>query len=284
VRVCAECAKLGWSFSTFPPLLLLTFLRTSRVGREVPFLPQVQGRRPNGTFLLSVRSLPALSSPFSPSQLTTASHLPSLSPRRDCQVAAWPRHKKTCGVKTSDIPPVPSQVKRTPNYLQIRTLERLEEYPQWIWYTAAQYEESRGVYGEMVEDFFHLPSFVRPFLPVLSLLTDLRNKAIKAKDEYALGAIALFLQKVERYSPSEYSAKAHIGGMAKLCEIEAGQLERCRQVVEENLSETNPLLASAFKQLETGQAECVSSLRLLSLSPCPTRFPFEPSSCLKSPH
>jgi hypothetical protein len=124
---------------------------------------------------------------------------------------------------------------------------------------------------ERIEGRLPLPPFVQPFLPTLALFTDNRNKAVKEKDETSLGVLVLFIIVTAKSPTSEWPAETHIRLLASLLELELAELVQCAQVVEENLDGLDPLLKSAFRQLEASGLR-----RVLLSSPFPDPFFSDP--------
>jgi hypothetical protein len=151
---------------------------------------------------------------------------------------------------------------KTPTSVPVlQYLRYLEEYPRAVWITRAQIKHKfGGPSGGIEEHLFFLPSFIRPFAPTLSLLIKFRNKAMKEKDEEALGVVVLFLKKVDKYSTSNLNGDVHVAAFADFLEIGNAEAQRMAQVVKEKLEKMDPLLSRCFMQLDLGRPEYVVPL------------------------
>ncbi|GAA6030475.1 hypothetical protein JCM8097_006166 [Rhodosporidiobolus ruineniae] len=159
---------------------------------------------------------------------------------RDCQVAAWPEHKLTCGKPLANASvSVPSSRPSAPTPRRIEYLEWLRTRPTVVWAltTGGAGEQPWQLVDEKTYSF-QLPPFIPRYIPTLDQLIATRDQAFISQDEVSLGILGLFLKAASPYSnPVASDVEKQLECLAVVLEIEDADLERAMVVADEAVSE-----------------------------------------------
>ncbi|GAA6030569.1 hypothetical protein JCM8097_006213 [Rhodosporidiobolus ruineniae] len=151
----------------------------------------------------------------------------------ECQHAHWPSHKLECGktlVEAEAAFLARAPLRRPPTFAQLNNIKWLAQYPRAVWGTEFQVEDRPGKYGEKESILFELPTYVSPFLETLQALIELRDRALKEKDDIDVGLLAYFVRLI-----ADQSARGtvllsdddqYLELLATLLEIDAKELSR----------------------------------------------------------
>lgn len=203
-----------------------------------------------------------------------------LHPCRDCRVVDWKaRHKQECGkslIETANPPEAPSGGDFLPEF----DISWLRQFPFAVWGCSYQdaLDDQPGKYGEMKKQLYDLPSFVRPYLATLDKLIELRNRALRKRNDFDIGLLALYVRKFLLTQPGfneqNVNDQPYLGLLAGGLGLEKVDLLRkaatAQDKIDRGKTKVEPLVLFCFKQLENRAPESVSLPPFLrDLPACP---------------
>ncbi|GAA5887044.1 hypothetical protein JCM6882_009429 [Rhodosporidiobolus microsporus] len=178
----------------------------------------------------------------------------------NCQRQDWPSHKRVCGKsidEASTPTATPSSTRAPANPNQAAHLDYLELHPRAIFGMSGQSEDHLGRVTEL--DFlFYLPTFVRPFFKVHEALIKIRDVAVRQRDDFSVGVVALYMLAAAKYAETTkgFDSGQVAGLLEPLMDMTQKEVEKAMAFAEAELATTEDesllLVASALRQLKSG--------------------------------
>ncbi|GAA6030515.1 hypothetical protein JCM8097_006183 [Rhodosporidiobolus ruineniae] len=181
-----------------------------------------------------------------------------------CQREDWPRHKPECGKDVLEREEVAAKVAQTATtFNQIEYTRWLRRFPLALWGMMFHPKGVDGKPREKVRFLVPLTTFVRPYLPTLAAMEELRDRALTQHDDLDLGIFAYYIRLVgPRVMPGSPEDQAMLlRPLVLLLERDRADIEELGRRAEtqikrgEGLGRIDKLVLSALKQLESGKPD-----------------------------
>ncbi|GAA5833507.1 hypothetical protein JCM11251_003514 [Rhodosporidiobolus azoricus] len=120
--------------------------------------------------------------------------------------------------------------------------------------------EHRGKVTES-DALFHLPTFIRPFFEVHKALVEVRDKAVRQRDDLSVGIVAVYMAVSAKYGENtqDFHASRIAGLLEPLMDMTEKEVAKAKALAEAELATTTDkkmlLVASALEQLRKGAGD-----------------------------